>query len=175
MPAGAAWCVLREGMQGAWRICRRGTRLRQKACHASGCIRACSLGPLRQSMHEYRARVSTRGGSHRSCYHTDTLAYDGSVTTRSGHRVAPSCVATRMDRVRTCFPAVWVRVTTNLPAFSSNRISHLQPGCRVAYAIAPPHSTGCFRCSARKQVRKPSDDHSIRGTCEVYFSQRPLI
>ena len=70
---------------------------------------------------------------------TDTLAYDGSVTTRSGHRVVPSCVATRMDRVLTCFPAVWVRVTTNLPAFSSNRISHLQPGCRVAYAIASPH------------------------------------
>ena len=82
---------------------------------------------------------------------TDTLAYDGSVTTRSGHRVVPSCVATRMDRVLTCFPAVWVRVTTNLPAFSSNRISHLQPGCRVAYAIAPPHSTECFRCSARKR------------------------
>ena len=59
---------------------------------------------------------------------TDTLAYDGSVTTRTGHRVVPSCVVTRMDRVLTCFLAVWVWVTTNLPAFSSNRISSLAAG-----------------------------------------------
>ena len=157
MPVGAAWCVLREGMQGAWRICRPGTVFGRRRVTCSRCIRACSLGcDTRACMNTELAYPHVAVGYRLIArVTTDTLAYDGSVTTRSGHRVVPSCVATRMDRVLTCFPAVWVRVTTNLPAFSSNRISHLQPGCRVAYAIASPrlHMDGIIHPGWRVGLR----------------------
>jgi hypothetical protein len=148
-------------------------RLRLKACRSSGCICASSLGPLRHlSLYEYRARVSTRGGSYRSSYHTDTLAYGWSVPTRSDNRVVPSCVATRVGRVFACSPAVWVRVATSLPAFCSNRISHLQPSCGVACAIASPPFSMC--CQYVHIILLANYSYGPPGPLFVFFWSRRI-
>ena len=125
------------GRVGGLAICRPGTVFGRRRVTCSRCIRACSF-----------VQVATRACTNTELAYphvavliahvcTDMLAYDGSVTMRTG-RVVPSCISQHAwtGFLRACLRRTSGVALANLPAFSSNRISHLQPGCRVAYAIA---------------------------------------